>query len=202
MFHWKRLYLACFLAHFFFILVVCCRDALSLLGQGYTFLPGSLNGYWQNAEEIISTGLGRNLALSHPVRQAINGYTHFGGIESGYSFFAPNVPNSYKLVFEIHYPAGRVEYELPYVASVGGGLRLSTLLDNIGETRYDALREVMVKMVAYSIWRHHPDATMVRAVLGYVILPTADEFRRGIGESYEFLYAYDFRFPTSPDQTQ
>jgi hypothetical protein len=198
--HGKQLYLVCFFGHFFFILVVCCRDTLSLLGQGYTFLPDSLNVYWQNAEEIISTGLGRNLAASHPLRQTISAYTHFGGIQSGYSFFAPNVPDSYKLVFEIHYPDGRVEYELPHVASRGSGLRLSTLLDNIGQTRYDPLREIMVKMVAYSIWRRHPNATIVRAVLGYVILPTAAEFRRGTSESYEFLYAYDFRFPSSPDQ--
>jgi hypothetical protein len=163
-------------------------------------LPGSLNAYWQDAEEIISTGLGRTLAFSHPVRQGVSTYTHLAGIESGYSFFAPNVPNNYKLVFEVHYPDGRVEYELPHVGSSGGGLRLATLLDNIGETRYDALREVMVKMVAYSIWRKHPDATMVRAVLGFVTLPTAAEFRSGTSESYEFLYAYDFRFPASPDE--
>lgn len=196
----KQLYLGCLLVHFLVILLVCCRDALSLLGQGYTFLPGSLNVYWQNAEERISTALGRNLALSHPVRQAVGAYTHFAGIESGYAFFAPNVPDNYKLVFELHYSDGRIEYELPHVASRGAGLRLSTLLDNIGQTRYDPLREVMVKMLAYSIWREHPDATMVRAVLGFAILPSVADFRRGIGESYEFLYAYDFRFSPSSDQ--
>jgi hypothetical protein len=200
--HRRQLYLACFFCHFFLIFVVCCRDTLSLLGQGYTFLPGSLNGYWQQAEAIISTGLGRNLEVSHPARQTVSVYTHLAGIESGYTFFAPNVPDNYKVVFELHYPDGRIEYELPHVASGGAGLRLATLLDNLGETRYDALREVMVKMMAYSVWRKHSDASMIRAVLGFVILPTVAEFRQGKRDSYEFLYAYDFRFPGPSDQAE
>ncbi|MEP6686062.1 MAG: hypothetical protein ABJB22_04725 [Verrucomicrobiota bacterium] len=136
---------------------------------------------------------------SNPVRQAVIVYTHLGGIESGYGFFAPNVPDNYKLVFELHYPEGRIEYELPRVASSGAGLRLVTLLDNIGDTHSDELREVMVKMLAYSVWRHHPDANMVRAVFGFALLPTAAEFRQGTRESYEFLYAYDFRFSASSE---
>jgi hypothetical protein len=200
--HRKQLSLAFFFGHFFLILVVCCRDTLALVAAGYTFLPGSLNAYWQKAEEISSTGLGRNLDLSHPARQAVSIYTRLAGIESGYTFFAPNVPDNYKLVFELHYPDGRVEYELPQVASGGGGLRLATLLDNLGETRYDALREVMVKMMAYAIWRKHPDAAMIRAVLGWVILPTVAEFQQGKRESYEFLYAYDFRFPVSSGKAE
>lgn len=129
-------------------------------------------------------------------------YTHATGIEAGYGFFAPNVPDNYKLVFEIHYPDGRVEYELPRVAGVAAGLRLSTLIDNIGDIRYDALREVLVKMMAYSIWREHPDATLIRAVLGLVLLPTPTEFQHGMKESYQFTYAYDFLFPVAPESTK
>ena len=86
---------------------------------------------------------------------------------------------------------------MPHVTNAGAGLRFATLIENIGETRDDPLREVMVKMVAYSVWRDHPEATMIRAVLGFVILPTLDEYRRGKREQYEFLYAYDFRFSFS-----
>jgi hypothetical protein len=131
------------------------------------------------------------------MRQAIVLYSTLGGIESGYAFFAPNVPNSYKLVFELHYPDGRIEYDLPHVSSSAAGLRVGSLLDNIGETQSNELREVMVKMAAYSVWRTHPEATMVRAVFGYALLPTAEEFRQGVRESNEFLYAYDFVLPPS-----
>ncbi len=125
---------------------------------------------------------------------ALDCYLHGAGIEGGYGFFAPNVPNSYKVVFEVHYEDGRVEYELPQVSDPATGLRLASLLDYIGHTRYAALRELMVKMLAYSVWREHPDAKMIRAVIGFVIQPTAPEFAHGKKESYEFLYAYDFSF--------
>jgi hypothetical protein len=156
--------------------------------------------YWQEAEGAVATALGEHLPLSNPVRQSSSSYIHMAGIGFGYGFFAPNVPDSYKLVFELHYPDGRVEYELPRVATSGTGLRVSTLIDNIAQTRYDALRELMVKMVAYSVWREHPDVVMIRAVLGFVSLPNAAEFKQGVSESYEFLYAYDFRF--SPQSTE
>ena len=200
MLHRKQLYLACFCCHFFLILATCCRDTFSFVARGYTWLPGSFNTYAQKAEAIVATASGAQLKPSHPVRQAVTVYRHLGGIESGYSFFAPNVPDNYKLVFELHYPDGRVEYDLPHVSSGAAGLRLATLLDNIGTTRVDEFREVTVKMVAYSVWRAHPDATMIRAVFGFALLPTAAEFRRGLRESNEFLYAYDFVFSTSPGQ--
>ena len=65
--------------------------------------------------EIVSIGLGQDLAASNPAREALATYLHIAGIESGYGYFAPNVPGSYKLVFELHYPDGRVQYELPHV---------------------------------------------------------------------------------------
>ncbi len=133
------------------------------------------------------------------MRQGITAYIHATGIEGGYGFFAPSVPDSYKLVFELHYPDGRVEYELPHVADAATGLRLSTLLDQIGRTEYDPLREVMLKMLAYSMWEAHPDASVIRAVFGFVALSTAEEAMEGKTESYYSLYAYDFTFRERPD---
>ena len=136
--------------------------------------------------------LGQHLAASNPVRQALATYLHIAGIETGYGYFAPNVPSSYKLVFELHYHDGRVEYELPRVSSAAAGLRIAGLLDKIGRTRYHALREHLVKMLAQSIWREHPEVETIRAVFGSLTLPSVGEFERGKRESYEFLYAYDF----------
>ncbi len=140
----------------------------------------------------MSTALGQHLAASNPVRQALATYLHIVGIETGYGYFAPNVPGSYKLVFELHYPDGRVEYELPPVSSAAAGLRIAGLLDKIGRTHYEALRERLVKMVAKSIWQEHPEVKAIRAVFGSINLPSISEFERGGRESYEFLYAYDF----------
>ena len=143
----------------------------------------------------------QNPAAPPPLRKSVNTYVHLAGIESGYGFFAPNVPGTCKLVFELHYPDGRTESRVPEVSSNASGLRVATLLDKIGRPQYDPLREVIIKMLASAIWREHSDATMIRAIFGVVTLPSADEFEHGIRESNEFLYSYDFAFqPAEPNR--
>jgi hypothetical protein len=188
----QRAYLAGLALHFSLIVIVSCRETLWLVAHGLTIFPTSYNPHAQKAEAIASAVLSQNLATSNPVRRVITTYRHLAGVERGYGYFAPNVPRSYKLVFELHYPDGRVELELPPVGSAAAGLRVAGLLDEIGRTSYDPLREYLVKMVARSIWSEHPDAAMIRAVFGSVNLPSINEFENGKRESYDFLYAYDF----------
>jgi hypothetical protein len=187
-----RIRLACFALHFFIIVTVCCRDTSWVFSVTPTLFPQSWSDYWRAVQLAASTALGQELALSNPIRSTVRVYAHAAGIEAGYGFFAPNVPNNYKLVFELHYPDRPVEYELPRVSDTATGARLTTLLDHIAETQYDPLREMLIKMLTYSVWQDHPDATRIRAVLGYVNLPTPSQFEAGKKESYEFLYAYDF----------
>jgi hypothetical protein len=104
------------------------------------------------------------------------------------------VPDNYKLVFQLQYRDGRTEDELPAVSGRATGLRLATLLDQIAETEYEPLRVMLVKMMAYAVWQEHPDAVKIRAVFGYVDLPSVAEFRSGEKESYHFLFGYDFNF--------
>lgn len=188
----KYVYVAWFSLHFLLIVTFSCRQTLGLAAQGPTIFPPSFKTFSQKAEAAVSAALGQHLAASNPVRQAIATYLHIAGIETGYGYFAPNVPGSYKLVFELHHPDGRMEYELPQVGSVAAGLRVAGLLDNIGRTPYDALREHLIKMMAQSIWREHPEVKTIRAVFGLISLPTVSEFEHGKRESYQFLYAYDF----------
>ena len=151
---------------------------------------------------VFSVALGQKLTASNPVREAVNTYVNVAGIETGYGYFAPNVPSGYKLVFELHYPDGRVEYELPSVSSAAAGLRIAGLLENIGRTPYDAMREILVKTLAQSVWHEHPDVESVRAILGLVTLPSVREFEHGNRESYEFLYAYDFSLTNQPAESR
>jgi hypothetical protein len=189
---------AWFVLHFLLIVSFSCRDTLQLVAQGPTIFPASFRSFSQKAEKAMSVALGQQLAAANPVRQALATYLQVAGIEAGYGYFAPNVPGSYKLVFELHYPDGRVEYELPSVSSAAAGLRIAGLLDNIGRTQYDVLREHLVKMLALSIWREHPEVKTIRAVFGSIRLPSVSEFERGKRESYEFLYAYDFSLQNEP----
>jgi len=184
--------------HFLLTVWVSCLGTLQAVAEGPTILPSSFRKFSKDAEGRLSVVLGQNLAPSKPVREALATYLHLAGIEAGYGYFAPNVPGGYKLVFELHYRDGRTEYVLPSVSSEAAGLRVAALLDTIGRTRYDALREILVKTLAQSIWRQHPDVESVRAIVGSIRLPTAREFTDGKRESYEFLYAYDFSLDRAP----
>jgi hypothetical protein len=190
--------LAWFTLHFLLIVSFSCRDTLRLVAQGPTILPSSFKNFSQKAEGIFSIALRQDVTASNPIREAIVTYVHLAGIEAGYGYFAPNVPGSYKLVFELLYPDGRVEYELPSVSSEAAGLRIAGLLDSIGRTPYDTLREILVKRLAQSIWRKHPDVQSVRAIFGSVGLPSVNEFEHGKRKYYEFLYAYDFTLQNDP----
>jgi len=191
-------YLTWFALQFLLIVSFSCRDTLRVVAEGPTILPVSVKNFSQKSETALSTVLGQKLLASNPVREALATYVQGAGIETGYGYFAPNVPGTYRLVFELHYPDERVEYELPSIRSGAGGLRIAGLLDNIGRTPNDALREILVKTQAQSVWRDHPDVKSVRAILGSVRLPSIGEFEKGKRESYEFLYAYDFSLKNKP----
>jgi len=188
----KNVRTAWFALHFLLIVSFSCRDTLRLVTQGPTILPSSFKGFSQKAEGIASIALGQRLAASNPVHRALTTYLHIAGIETGYGYFAPNVPGTYKLVFELHYPDGRMEYELPQVSNAAAGLRVMSLLDQIGRTKHDALREILVKMLAQSVWREHPDVKTIRAVLESVTLPSVREFEQGKRASNQVLYTYEF----------
>jgi hypothetical protein len=194
----KYAYLTWLTLHLLLIVLVSCRDTLRVVAEGPTILPVSFKNFSQKAETALSAALGQKLPALNPVREALNTYVQLAGIETGYGYFAPNVPGGYGLIFELHYRDGRVEYELPSVSSAAAGLRVAGLLDNIGRTPYEALREILVKLLAQSVWREHPDVESVRAILGSIRLPTAREFKEGKRESYEFLYAYDFSLENAP----
>jgi len=185
---------AFFVLHFLLIFLVSSRQALFALAEGDTLLPYSSRPLLVRLAAIATTALGENLVPSNLLRRTIAAYMHSTGIDTGYAYFAPNVAISHKLVFEIRYPDGRVKYDLPHVGGAATGLRLVLLFDNIARIRYDVLRETLFRMMAYSIWLEHPDASVVRVVFGVINLPSMSDFEHGKTESYQVLFAYDFRF--------
>lgn len=194
----KYVYAAWCALHFLLIFSFSCRETLLLMAQGPTIFPASFKSFSKKAETAVSVVLGQHLAVSNAIRQALATYLYLAGVETGYGYFAPNVPGSYRLVFELHYPDGRVEYELPSVSGAAAALRITSLLDAIGRTPHDALREHLVKMLALSIWREHPEVKTIRAVFGSILLPMVNEFEQGKRQSYQFLYAYDFSLQSEP----
>ena len=188
----RRIYAAWFVAHFSLITAVCFAGIFSLVAEGTTMLPSGLETCARRAELIAAFVLGKEAAASSPVRQGIATYLHAAGIQAGYSFFAPNIPGYHKLIFELYHEDGRVEYESPHVSGKAAALRLDSLLDRLADKRYEPLREVVVKMLAFSVWRERPDVKKIRATFGAVNLPSISDFENGKAESFQPMFSYDF----------
>jgi hypothetical protein len=188
----KRIHAIWFVVHFFLVATVCFAGIFSLIAQGSTVLPSALDKAARKAQLIATFVLGKEVAASNPIRQTIATYLHAAGIQAGYSFFAPNVPAYHKLTLELFYTDGRVEYESPHVTGTAAALRLDSLLDRLADERYEPLREVVVKMLALSIWRARPDVKKIRATFGAVSPPGMSDFEGGQRESFQPIFSYDF----------
>jgi hypothetical protein len=188
----KHIYAAWFGIHFFFITAVCFAGIFSLVAEGATMLPSALDNYARKAELVAAWFLGKQARASSPVRRGIATYLHFAGIQAGYSFFAPNIPGYHRLTFELYYEDGRIEYQSPHVQRRAAALRLDSLLDRLADQRYEPIREVVVKMLALSIWRERPDVKRIRATFGAVSPPGISDFEHGKSESFQPMFSYDF----------
>ena len=155
--YWKRIHAAWFGMHFFLLTAVCFAGVFWLIAQGSTILPSASDEYARKAELVATWCLGKEARASNPLRRGIATYLHAVGIQAGYSFFAPNVPSHHRLTLELFYDDGHVEYESPHVRSKAAALRLDSLLDRLPDERYESIREALVKMLAFSVWREHSD---------------------------------------------
>jgi hypothetical protein len=134
---------------------------------------------------------------SRAPRELLSTFLHVAGIETGYSYFAPNIPRSYDLSFDVELPDGRVEHIPVTFAGREERLRLFSLMDYLGRRSTGQLREVILKLVTYSVRQEYPDAMRVRAVVGTTVTPGLAAFRNGERASHQKLATYDFVF-TAP----
>ena len=110
----------------------------------------------------------------------------------GIHFFCAEYPRLPQVNLGTYYQDGHVEYESPHVSGKAAALRLDSLLDRLADNRYEPLREVVVKMLALSVWREHPDVKKIRATFGSVSPPSISDFEHGKGESFQPMFSYDF----------
>ena len=155
-------------------------------------LPSALDAYARKAEVAAAWLLGKQAAASSLLRRSISTYLHAAGIQAGYTFFAPNVPGHHRLNLELFYEDGRVKYESPRVRSKAATRRLESLLDRLAEQRYEPVREVLVKRLAFSVWREHPEVKRIRATFGSVSQPGINEFEQGKTETFQPMFSFDF----------
>jgi len=188
----KRIHVAGFGIHFFLLTAVCLAGVFWLIAEGSTILPSAWDEYARKGELGATWCLAKEAGPSNPVRRGIATYLHAAGIQAGYTFFAPNVPSQHRLTLELLYEDGRAEYESPHARGKTAALRLESLLDRLSEERYEPVREVLVKMLAFSVWREHPGVKKVRATFGAVNPPGMNEFEQGKTETFQPMFSFDF----------
>jgi hypothetical protein len=188
----RFIYLAWSVLHFGFIAAISCREIVGFVEHRLTILSGGSIEAVKKIEPLTSAAIGESLASANPVRRALFSYFVLTGIDCGYGYIGPNVPGRNKLVFQLRYPDGKVEYALPGVNSKAAALRLVSLLDEIGLAEWDRYREYLIRQVARTVWRQHPSALSIHAIFGINLPPTIAEFEQGKRESFKVLYAYNF----------
>jgi hypothetical protein len=181
-------------------MAVCFAGLFSLIAEGATMLPSVLEPYARKAEVAATWVLGKQAAVSSLLRQSISTYLHAAGIQAGYTFFAPNVPGYHRLTLELFYEDGRVEQESPRLRSKAAARRLESLLERLAEERYEPAREVLVKRLAFSVWREHRDVKKIRATFGSVSLPEINEFEQGKAEIFHPIFSFDFSLRDEQEQ--
>ena len=197
----KRIYAAWAGVHFFLITVICFRGIFALVAADTTILQSALNTCARSGEAVLASVLGKDLAASNPWRLGIATYLHAAGSQAGYGFFAPNIPGYHKLILELYYDDGHIEYDAPHVQGGAAALRLDSLLDRLADPVYEPLREVTVKMLVLSVWQEHSEVQKIRAVFGSVNPPNIGDFEHGKRESFQPLFSYDFSLRNEENQS-
>jgi hypothetical protein len=187
----RQSWVIAFAAHFLIIIAVSCSDILDLVEGGHTMLPQVVIRSASTLSQGMRTISPWRLSRSNPVRQTLVAYSHIAGINAPYTFFAPNVPRSLRVVFELHLPGNEVRRELPRVDSDTEGLRLSALIDSAAASP-GLWRDVVLQMLASSALEKNPEAIGGRVIVTALKFPKPHDFLKGFEPTYEFVCAYDF----------
>jgi hypothetical protein len=192
-----QLWIAALAIHLLLVLAVSAWDIVDLAARGRTLVPAPIASGARDFAHIMESMSPRQLHRSNLVRQTVIGYVHAAGIESPYSYFAPNVPPTLQVVFEIQHRDHHVSHKVPSARSATDQLRLSALIDrSVGEQ--GLWREVVLQMLGSSIWEDNPDAVEIRAIVASRTFPGPSEFLQGAQESYDFVCSYNFKFDRAP----
>jgi hypothetical protein len=176
--------------HFGAITLVSTRELSWLVAHGLTTAPASCRSAARALEGFSVAALAENLDPRNTWHQTVATYLNLAGIQGAYGFFAPNVSDAYRLVFEFQSPDGHVEQDLPHVSSEESAVRLAGLFDEIARTHIDVLREALVKLLAAEAWQNHPGAITLRATFRSTSVGPVG--RPSTHSSEQILYTYEF----------
>jgi hypothetical protein len=188
----RRILLSWFFFHFALLLVVSLNQTVRLISSRLTNIPRSIERWICSPTSAAEGPLELGLPKTSMIRQLLLAYLTCGGADAGYGYFAPNIPSSYELSFELRAADGQTELLSLQLGSSDLGLRVASLVDQIGGTPSPELREHMLKKMAAVVSRRYPQVKTMRILLSQTILPTLEEYARGKRRTAVLLYAYDF----------
>ena len=168
----KRILGAWFAFHFTCLIAVSLYETGRLIALSPTIIPSKIKDTVQRFGVLLEAPLGLRFAESNPIRQSLVSYLAFAGADGGYGYFAPGIPDTYELTFELYYPDGRTEMQVARLSNSALGLRIASLLEQIGGGPSPKLREHMLKKFARVVWRQHPQVKKMRVSIWQVTLPT------------------------------
>jgi hypothetical protein len=194
----QSVYVAFFVFHFLLVATVSLHATFSLFKThvvSWSDVPATL---FERLDQLPAALVPDEAAAVNLGQKVLATYTNAAGIEAGYGYFAPNIPAGSSLVFEFHDANGKIEYGAPTVATEAGSLRLQTMLAQAASAELPEWREELVKLLANSSRRFHPDAISVRAFFGSLSPPDLSRYKAGKREMvFNCQYVYDFKYSTA-----
>ena len=184
------------------LIAVSLYETGRIIALSPTIIPSKIKDTVQRFGVLLEAPLGLRFAESNPIRQSLVSYLAFAGADGGYGYFAPGIPDTYELTFELYYPDGRTEMQVARLSNSALGLRVASLLEQIGGGPSPKLREHMLKKFARVVWRQHRQVKKMRVSIWQVTLPTIEEYVGGERQKPALLCAYDFSLSAKPPPTQ
>ena len=187
----KRILGAWFAFHFTCLIAVSLYQTARLIVVSKTLVPSCTVRALKKLSSVSETSFGSRFIRSGPVRQTMVTYLACAGADGGYGYFAPNVPATYELSFELRYSDGRSEVKVARSSNSALGLRIASLLEQVGGISSPKLREHVLKKFATVFLQQHSEVEKMRISLWQVAPPTMEEYTQGKRPEPTALCTYD-----------
>lgn len=155
-----------------------------------------INGYQREEvfEQLSENGqrVFRGLQNYLPTRipQVLVPYAHLAGIDTGYGLFAPNVPSSVSVAFELTDVTGHTTASLPLLNTREGQDRFNVNFNTF--KNFEELRPLLAYGWAVRMLELHPNHNKINVVIGTHILPSMEAYHQG--KRSEFIEAVRYEF--------
>jgi hypothetical protein len=173
--------------HIAVVIAICAGETARLIRSGLTVVPIT------RVRAASSLELPARSTAARWLVRLRRTYLHAAGVESGYGFFAPNIPPFYRLSVTVGDEHGTLQQGILSPTRGEKDLRLASFLDSLGRRAGGDVRNVMFTLLGEALFAEHPRAASIRVQVDKVTRPDIRRFRRGEKETTELAYAYEFR---------